>query len=119
MCALTTGPPSEDVHEEATVEKPLHATIGASEIYLQPLEQAICTMREGERAIITIHPRVAYGSAGSEERKIPPDTFLEYEIILHRVFEVCYLAQGRIVKKSTILPLTSRSVVQVMPMGLL
>ena len=64
-------------------------------------------MREGERAIITIHPRVAYGSAGSEARKIPPDTFLEYEIILHRVFEVCYLAQGRIVKKSTILPLTT------------
>ena len=107
LCALTTGPPSEEVHEEATVEKPLHATIGASEIYLQPLEQAICTMREGERAIITIHPRVAYGSSGSEERKIPPDTFLEYEIILHRVFEVCYLAQGRIVKKSTILPLTT------------
>jgi hypothetical protein len=53
-----------------------------------PLEEAVKTMREGEHAIITIHPRVAFGSTGDEDTGIPPDTFLQYDLLLKRVWEV-------------------------------
>lgn len=56
-------------------------------------------MREGERAEITIHPRVAYGANGDSARGIPPHAFLVYTVHLVRVYEVTYLSMGRIVKK--------------------
>ena len=54
--------------------------MGAGQIEPAALEEAVGTMREGEKALVTIHPRVAYGASGDATRGIPPDAFLEYEV---------------------------------------
>ena len=61
-------------------------------------------MRKGEKCTVTIHPRVAYGSVGHAELGVPPDCFLEYEVELVQTYEVCYLARGRVTKKTWTMP---------------
>ena len=108
MIQTPNGPiagPVGAVFDERYAHKPLHVTMGGEGLF-PPLAQAVETMREGERAEVTIHPRVAYGAEGHKALGIPPDCFLIYEVELSRVYEVSYLSQGRIVKKCLQMPET-------------
>ena len=102
--------PIEELFDERTEADPLHATIGAGDFYLGAFEEAVATMRQGERASFTIHPRVAYGAAGVANgvgtalAPVPPNAFLEYEVRLLKVYEVSYLADGAVVKKTLTMP---------------
>ena len=80
--------PRAAVFASYTDDAPHRVVIGAGEVSLPALEQAVETMREGERALVTIHPRVAYGDAGDVAAGVPPKSFLQYEIHLRRVYEV-------------------------------
>ena len=89
-----TGPtcgPLADVFDERYAEgkEPLRVVIGSPELF-PPLAEAVETMREGERAEITIHPRVAYGRDGHAALGIPPDAFLVYTVCLLKAYEVTF-----------------------------
>eukprot|EP00250_Pteridium_aquilinum_P033898 c6609_g1_i2 orf=186-926(+) len=60
--------------------KPFVFKLGQGEVILG-WDQAISTMRKGERAILTIPPVLAYGSAGSPPI-IPPDATLVFDVEL-------------------------------------
>lgn len=62
------------------------------------LDQAIVTMRKGERALFTIPPELGYGVAVND--CVPPNSFIEFEVELVSwitVVDVC--KDGGIIKK--------------------
>ena len=103
----TCGPPAGIFDDRfAEGKEPLHVAIGARELF-PPLSEAVESMRDGEIAEITIHPRVAYGAQGDAPRGIPAHAYLVYTVHLVRTYEVAYLSLGRIVKKVLVAPSTS------------
>ena len=103
----TCGPPAGIFDDRfAEGKEPLHVAIGARELF-PPLSEAVESMREGEIAEITIHPRVAYGAQGDAPRGIPAHAYLVYTVHLVRTYEVAYLSLGRIVKKVLVAPSTT------------
>ena len=103
----TCGPPAGIFDERfAEGKEPLHVAIGARELF-PPLSEAVETMRDGEIAEITIHPRVAYGAQGDAPRGIPAHAYLVYTVHLVRTYEVTYLSLGRILKKVLVAPSTT------------
>ena len=48
-------------------------------------DQAVVTMRVGEKSIVTCPPQFAYGAKGAGRGKIPPDSTLQFEIELLKV----------------------------------
>ncbi len=65
---------------------------------VEGLDRAIRTMKKGERAFITVKPTYAYGEKGSEEKQIPPNATLVYEIELLHFISVplllCCMGEG-------------------------
>lgn len=57
------------------------------------------TMREGERALITVQPAKAFGAEGVPGKGIAPNSVVEYDMTCHRIIEVTRLDQGRVVKR--------------------
>ena len=45
-------------------------------------DKVVLSMKKGEKRLVVIPPELAYGSRGSPDGRIPPDTWLAYEIEL-------------------------------------
>ena len=56
------------------------------------------TMRELERALITVQPAKAFGATGDASRGVPPESVVAYEMTVHRIIEINTLEKGRVVK---------------------
>ena len=68
------------------------------------VEAAIKTMREGERALVTVQPGThAFGDAGDATRSVPAESAVQYEVRLLRIIEVRTLRRisgtDRVVKR--------------------
>ena len=63
------------------------------------VEAGIKTMRETERALITIQAAKAFGEAGDPSKGVPPNSAVEYEMTLHRIIEISRYDEGRIVRR--------------------
>ena len=57
-------------------------TVGDAEEQRLPdgLDTAIKKFKKGEKSVLTLSPRYAFGSAGSAEYNIPADATVEYEV---------------------------------------
>lgn len=51
----------------------------------QGVWMVVRTMREGERALATLRPQVAFGEEGSPEGSVPAHSEVEYELHLDKV----------------------------------
>ena len=63
------------------------------------VEAGIQTMRESEKALITVQPAIAFGAAGDASKGVPPDSVVEYEVTCHRIIETIRLEKGCVVKR--------------------
>ena len=61
------------------------------------------TMREGEKAEAILHHKAAFGAEGNAALGVPPDTFIEYEVRLVKVYDIQEFEEGAI--RRTILQL--------------
>ena len=52
------------------------------------------TMRELERALITVQPAKAFGATGDASRGVPPESVVAYEMTVHRIIEINTLEKG-------------------------
>ena len=52
------------------------------------VEQAIKKMKKGEKALVTVKPKYAYGAEGCSQHNIPPHAELEFEIELKKFEKV-------------------------------
>ena len=57
--------------------------IGDDDSIPEGLEEAVRSMKKGERALIIVESRLGYGSGGNAELGIPPSADLRYEITLN------------------------------------
>lgn len=55
------------------------------------VEKALFKFSEGEKSLLTLGPKYAFGSVGSKEYKIPPDATIKYVVELHS-FERVHLS---------------------------
>jgi len=62
-----------------TRNEPFNFKLGAHQV-IKGWEEAVSTMKIGEKALYTMKPEYAYGASGSE--KIPPNATLQFEIEL-------------------------------------
>src|SRR5690606_38024065 len=55
--------------------------VGAEEV-IEGLELAVKEMKKGEKCLITVQPKYAYGDAGDESKGVTPGSKLVYELEL-------------------------------------
>jgi len=53
------------------------------------VEQGLRSMKAGERALLRIKPRYAYGSEGCERLRVPPDADVEFDVDFDSYDPVC------------------------------
>jgi len=74
-----------DAHgEPSTVFDPEHDfefTLGEEQV-LEGIEVCVESMKKGERVLLTLHPRYAFGEKGHAEKHVPPHTRVQYDIEL-------------------------------------
>ncbi|KAL1496800.1 hypothetical protein AB1Y20_014386 [Prymnesium parvum] len=68
------------------------------------LWMVVNTMREGERALASLHHKVAFGKEGNAALCVPPDAFVEYEVKLLKVYDILEYEAGAIKTKILQLP---------------
>ena len=73
-------------------------TIGADALP-EGVEKAVMTMRQGERATVSVKSELAFGEAGDPSRGVPPNADVEYEVHLLRIYETSEMVEGRIRKR--------------------
>ena len=54
------------------------------------VEQGLRSMKAGERALLRIKSRYAYGTEGSEKHGIPPDADVEFDVDFELYDPVCF-----------------------------
>jgi len=70
-------------------DQPFKFTLGAEHV-LEGFDEGVATMRQGERALLTLEPLVAYGSLGARDEKgwqVPPDTIVTFDVRLLEVIK--------------------------------
>lgn len=68
------------------------------------LERALRTFRLGEHATVTIQPDMAFGEEGDEEKGVPANAVVIYDLKLIKMFEVSQVTEGvrkKIIDKTT------------------
>ena len=55
------------------------------------VEQGLRSMKAGERALLRIKSRYAYGTEGSEKLGVPPDADVEFDVDFELYDPVCFL----------------------------
>ena len=63
---------------------------GSEERICSGLEEALLKIPEGETCEVTLKPKYAFGTAGSEPLGIPPNAEVKYLITLHKFTKVNY-----------------------------
>jgi len=58
---------------------------------VEGVEQGMRSMKAGERALLRIKPRYAYGDEGLEKQGIPPDAEVEFDVDFEYYDPVCTL----------------------------
>eukprot|EP00967_Tisochrysis_lutea_P012387 scaffold13898_cov30-Tisochrysis_lutea.AAC.2 len=78
--------------------QPLVMTVGSGSIP-DFVERALKTMKRGESSRFHFKPEAAFGLEGSSEFNVPPNTSVEYDILLLDLREVIHLCGGDLRKK--------------------
>jgi FKBP-type peptidyl-prolyl cis-trans isomerase len=55
---------------------------GEEEGLLPSFENAIKSMKKGEKAVFTVAPKYGFGSDGNSSKNVPPNEYIKYEIEL-------------------------------------
>ena len=73
-------------------------TIGADALP-EGVEKAVMTMRQGERATISVKSELAFGESGDPSRGVPPNADVEYDVHLLHIYETSEMVEGKIRKR--------------------
>jgi len=59
-----------------------HTFVVGEEQAIEGLDVAVATMKKGERSLVTIQPKYAYGEKGDPSKGVPPNAAVQYEVEL-------------------------------------
>jgi hypothetical protein len=74
-------------------------TVDEQGVVPQGVADGIRSMRNEEKAMLTIQPALAFGADGDADKGVPGHATVEYLVHLHKMFEVVRIDGGKTVKK--------------------
>ena len=55
---------------------------------MEGVEKAVAKMNEKQEVSLVVQPRYAYGEEGDELKGVPPNTVVNYRVVMKEIFKV-------------------------------